>query len=1116
MLKISTSRYVRDIEKRVFERAAGDHRENRRAYIMVPEQFTLQNEIKLMEAIDAQAVMDIRIMSFNRLAMEALSESGGLKRKYIDDIGKAMAVKRIFQSDGSGLSLYRGSIDKEGFVASLVRLMSEFKRTMINPAQLMEASEQNNSNILMSQKLSELAMIYQKFEASLSGKYIDNEDRIGQLSDIREMTHLEGTRLYFYSFFSFTEIENQVIRNMLRSGLDMEIFLNTDFGTAGDDADETFAITRKTLKKLTDMCEECGVRYEIEIIAQGESENEEIRHLGDNIFSTVVESRPEAPFSIDIYHAHNIDEEIRRTAADIIHNIMDNGYRYRDIMVIPCDPQRYNTGIKLIFKEYEIPFFIDEKRSIMSSPVIKTIISVLNLLDSRFRMEDLLLFLKNGFSGIGEDEANIFENHVIKRKFKGDMFFEDRYFEPEYFYEDEEEKTAVAVVRNYICSVFGPLRDISSKKLTAKEFAEKIFEILFELRLPEKLQEFVETLKKEEYHDEANENGQIWNVFLRIADQSVELLGDEKIEFSYYREILEQGIASHQLAVIPPSKDQVVIGDIERSRSMDKKTVYVLGADSTGMPRVSKESGLLSKEEKDLLAAQGIVLPSNQEHTDSNEALLIYNLITKPSHMLHMSYAADTGSGSAIPSSIMNQACLIYPGIRIKTARDLDAKYYITVPGPTISIMAGEIKRYAYGEEPDEIWLELLRYYLRDGKHRKRVDAAMAGIFYDNTRPPVGRELASELYRSPLKVSTTRIDSFARCPFSHFIKYGLKARQRKVYEIDPAEMGQVLHMTVEEFIAKLKENLPEIGTITREESDRVIGEIFERSAQELFKEHDLREKRNQHILGKLKKTAFMAGYSCVEQLRAGRFELMYQEERFAQGSEIPPLIFEIDGETIVLEGTIDRVDVLEDGERKFIKIIDYKTRSKAFSLSDAYNGLDIQLIVYLSAAMQSSAFIKNETYPAGVFYFPVINPVINTQSRDRQKIEELIRAQMKMDGIVLHDIKIIEAINGKDEDTSIKTKGRSRKEHMLELEEFDALISRVENRISEYLEEMISGVIEPSPVIIPKTGSKACDYCRYSSICRFDEELESDMYKKIPQYSNEEVIKKLGEVKADE
>lgn len=1116
MLKITMSKHVRDIENEIFERARKDHSEANKAYIVVPEQFTLQNEIKLMQALDIPAVMDIRIMSFNRLSIEAMNISGGLKRKFLDDIGKAMAVKRIFQSDSSQLMLYKGSIDKEGFVTSLVKLISEMKRTMISPAQLIEASDENSNNILMSQKLRELALIYEKFEAALSGKYIDNEDRIGQLADTGDMTYLEGTKLYFYSFFSFTEIENQVIKNMLESGLDVEVFLNMDYEHLNDNLDDTFVITKNTLKKLTAMCQETGLNYEAVKLEEGLCKNNEIRYLGDNIFKTLPDVNQALPSSIDIYHAHNVEEEIRRTAIDISHKIMNEGYRYMDITVVPCDLQRYNNNIKFVFKEYAIPFFIDEKRSIMSSPVIKTIISVLNLIDTKFRIEDILLFLKSGFSEISENEINIFENHIIKRKLKGEMFFEDKYFEPEYFYEDEIERKTVESVRNQLCLIFGPLRNTSQINMTAKEFAKKIFDILFDIRLPENLQKFVENLKEREFYDEANENGQIWNVFLRIADQSVDLLGDEKISFSYYKDILEQGMVSYQLSVIPPSKDQVVIGDIERSRSMDKKIVYVLGADSSGMPRVSKENGLLSKEEKELLVNQGIELPSNQDYIDSNEALLIYNLITKPSHHLYMSFAADTGSGSAIPSSIMNQISVIYPKVKINNMRDYDASYYITVPDPTISIMAREIKRYVYGEDVEEIWFDLLRYYLSNKIHGKRVSAALSGIFYDNSRLPIGKNLASDLYKAPLKVSTTRIDNFARCPFSHFIKYGLKARPRRVYEIDPAEMGQVLHLTVEEFIAKLKENLPELGTLTREESDAIIGEIFEKSAQELFKEHDLKEKRNQHILGKLKKTAFVAGYSCLEQLRTGSFKLMYQEEKFAQGSEIPPVVFVIDGEKIILEGTIDRVDVLEDGERKFIKVIDYKTRSKSFSLSDAYNGLDIQLMIYLKAAMKSKAFIKNETYPAGVFYFPVINPLINTQTRDKEKIEELIKSQMKMDGIVLHDLKVIEAINGKDGDDAVKTKGKTKTEHMLELEEFNALISRVENNISNYLEEMIAGIIEASPVIIPKTKAKACDYCRYSSICRFDEELETNNYRKIPQYSNEEIINKLGEEQINE
>ncbi|MGB5824434.1 MAG: PD-(D/E)XK nuclease family protein [Proteocatella sp.] len=1120
MLNLLASRYNEEIENEVFSRIKIDFKEGKKVYVVVPEQFTLQNEIKLMETLNIQALMDVKVMSFNKLAIEAFSIEGGLKRRYIDNIGKSMAVKKIFQKSDEEIQLYRGSIDKEGFISSIVKLMAEMKRTMVKPENLRESAQKNKNNILLSQKLTELAIIYEEFEASLEGKYIDNEDRIGQFAEMKNLAYLKDIKFYFYSFFSFTEIENQVIRNMIQSELDITMFLNLDYKNIKDKAEDTFAITNITLSKLSEICKDLDAKYAIDEITRIEEDesNDEIRYLGDNLFRTIPNESKEIPQKINIYHAHNLDEEIRKVAIDINHKIIDEDYRFRDIIVIPCDGEVYNKNIKLIFTEHEIPFFIDEKRTIISSPIIKTIIAVLNLIDSKFKAEDILMFLKNGFSKIYDNECDIFENHLIKRKLKGEMFFDDKYFEPEYFYENEQEKQIVSRVREYIINIFETYRNLAMERVNAGVFAMKIFEILINLDIPNKVQAFVEKLKAENYFDEANENGQIWNVFVKIIDQSVELLGEEEISFSYYKEILKEGLVNYELSVIPPSKDQVIVGDIERSRSMDKKIVYILGANSSSMPRTSKENGLLTKEDKESLKEQGILLPSNQDQVDANEALLIYNILTKPSDELNMSYAVDIDGSSVVPSIILNQISMIYPKLKVKNARDFKPEYFMTLPKPTIAIMAREIKKYSVGEHIDEIWLDLLSYYLGHDDYKSMANIALEGIFYDNTKTPIGNALAKKLYKTPLKVSTTRIDSFVRCPFSHFIKYGLRAKERKVYNIEPAEMGQVLHLTIEKFIEKIKEDMPLISTIDKAAADEMIGDIFDEAAKILFKEYDLKEKRNQYILKKLKKTAHLAGFSCVEQVRSGKFELMYQEEKFAQGSEIPPIIIDIDGEQIMLEGTIDRVDILKDGENSYVKVIDYKTRSKSFNLSDAYNGLDIQLVIYLKAAMKSSALLKTKTFPAGIFYFPIINPMLETQTRDKTKIEELIKSKIKLDGIILHDIKIIEAINGNSSEgiDVVRSKGRKKDEHLLELNQFEALIDKVQSNVYESLEDMIKGIIDPNPVKNAKDQSAACDYCRYGAICRFDEELETNNYRNIVNYKNDEVIKMLEGGETDE
>lgn len=1110
MFSINASRYNKDIEYKLFSNINKDYINNKKAYIIVPEQFTLDNEIKLMEILSANTLMDIKIMSFNKLAVEALSKLGGIKRTYIDEIGKSMIIKRIFQEYKDELLLYESSSEKEGFIDSILKLISELKRSMIHPEDLLNVSDRNSQNMLFSQKLKEISIIYSAFEEKLKGKYVDNEDRIGQLSEIQNLEYLRDTKLYIYSFFSFTELEYRVMRNIMASNLDVELYLNLDLESLAKE--DTFFTTNKTFERLTQIAKEIDVKLNIDFIEASTQKQEEIAYLGDNLFKLMPEKKQLEPKAVNIYYAHNIDEEIKQVASSINQKVIFENYRYKDILVVATDSSVYNNEIKLIFKAYDIPCFIDEKRPVASSPISRVIISILKLLNQTFTMEDLLMFLKSDFNNLTTDEVFRFENHIIKRKLKSNMFFDDKYFEAEHYYEDEIERLSVDNVRTYIKEVFFKIRKLNFEKNTASYFAKNIFELFVDIDLPNKIQHFVELLKTKKYNDEANQNGQIWNLFLKILDQSVEIFSDEILAFNYYTDILIQALINYKLSVVPPSKDQIIVADMERSRSTDKKIVYILGANNSSMPRLSKDSNLLSKEDKEVLETSGVSLPSNIEVVDSREILLIYNIITKAEESLYLSYAADTAGISVMPSIIVEQMLNVYPKLKPKNKLDTNKEERINIPKATVPIMAEEIKKYSRGETIDEIWLQLLSYYINEGNYSEIAQIALDGIFYENKQPKIEENKAKQLYDAPLKVSTTRIDSFIKCPFSHFIKYGIKAKERKIYNIEPSEMGQVLHLTIEKFIEQIKKDLPSIDNITKSQTDEIISGVFDEAMKTTLKEHDLNEKRNQYILSKLSKTAKFVGFNCVEQLQKGKFELLYQEERFCKDGEIPPIILNINGEEILLEGVIDRVDFYKDQDKTYIKVIDYKTRNKTFSLSDAYNGLDIQLIIYLKAAMKSKAFIKTETYPAGVFYFPIINPMISTDTRDPKKIEEMLKSQIKLDGIVLHDVKVINAIDGEEADV-IKVKGRSREEHLLELNQFEALIQKVEGNIYSALEGMISGVIDPLPIKSEKNQMTACDYCRYSSICKFDETLEENNYRIIPSYKTEEVIAMLeGEV----
>lgn len=1150
MLNIWLSRYNKVVEDTIFMEAIKDYRAGKEIYILVPEQFTLQNELRLLEELKQNAVTHIRIMSFQRLALEALSKMGGLKRTIIDGMGKTMVLKNILYANQSELDFYASSVEKDGFIDALLRQIAELKRSMITPQHLKEYSARLQNAELLSKKLSELAKIYELFEEALAGKYVDNEDRLGQLAQLQHLPYLAEKKIYIYSFLDFTAVERQIIANLMHSASEVNVGLCLDVRSTERGDETVFQASQRTLELLKRSAEKEQIRYTlIEIQGKDREQSEEIQVLGEELFRIIPEKKEGCCEDITLLETHSIDDEIHAIALSISHAIVEERLRYKDIMVVSGDLGSYAPSIKQIFSQYDIPFFIDEKRPILNSPIVKVILAALNMLQGDFSVGNIMVFLKNDVRYMGDQVNRIyhFENYLLSKKMKHKMFLDDRYFvfEEEQAQEisadqregkdqmmdladenlaNEQEsmdprsvkkriEEAVLDVRREILELFVPFMERAKGKKTAREFGELIYELLEKQDMVEKIQRLVEDLRKNGLLDEANENNQIWNIFVRILEQAGEVFGEERMTLERYRSLIVQAIKSHQIAVIPPAQDQVIVGDVDRSRNESRKILYLCGANSGNIPKVYQESGVISQEEKTLLADLEMDIPSERRRVDSNEQLLIYILLTRPLKRLHISYSME---GSRLRSPLIDDIRSVFPNIRTTTMRDLLPVDQISMPRPTIDKMAKEIKKLVKGEPVDELWREVLAYYAQDDRMKEITDSAMDGIFYNNTKQRI--HSAERLYPSPMKLSTTRLRSFEECPFKHFIQYGLKAQERKEYTIQPAEMGLVLHSTVEQIVRHLKSEPQQIFEITKAQMDRMVDRYFDDSAQKLLKEYDIADSRNRFMLKRLKKTAKQIGFASVEHMRSGKFELVAQEARFDDGQEIPPIIIALKDREIKLTGTIDRIDVLRDGKRAYVKVIDYKTSNKEFSLSDAYNGLDIQLMVYLSAVLDSDKLTRTENYPAGVFYFPITDPMIETAERSPEEIQRLIKNEIKMDGIVLDEEVVL---RGLDEEYDGTSKFRSAvydsgAKNRLSERQFRILMHHIRKNIEESLVKIMDGEIAAQP--IAKNGNRnqsGCRFCRYASICRFEEEL-GDSYRPVYKYKNDDILARLEKDHAKE
>ncbi len=1175
MLRFLLSRSNYEIEKEMFAQAIAAMERGEEVYLLVPEQFTLQNELRLMDEVASFAVSKIRVMSFQRLALEALSKMGGLKRTPIDRLGKTMILKNILEENSQSLRLYQSSIEKAGFVDGLLRQLAELKRSQISPEDLLNQASTLQNAALLSQKLAELATIYEKFEQAIAGKYVDNEDRLGQLAELSKLDYLKNKKILIFSFLDFTAVERQIIRNLILSGAEISIGLCLDLQSARSKRELVFESTHRTYNQLSFLAHEIGEEYETIILDGMENSSDEetkppaLEHLSRQLFQLVPKKFEQDTDAIELFAAHFVHEEVEHIALQISKLVVEKNYRYKDFMVVAGDLATYSSSIQQIFGQFELPYFIDDKRLILQSPIIKVIVAAIKMLGGDFSTENIMVFLKNDFDNLGENAGKIydFENYLLSKKLRNKMFLDDRFFvfeetnrettSPEssnegiyapteknesehnvqktaYDGDETVERTevktkheigqvessdavvginaedksiskyqAILDIRNNLLKLFLPFVKKAEGKHTAREYGELIVELLEQHRMLEKIQRLITDLRSNDLLDEANENNQVWNIFVRVLEQADEVFGEQEMSLAKYRELIVESLKSHKLAVIPPAQDQIIVGDVSRSRIDSKKIIYICGMNAGNIPKSYQESGILTQEEKSYLAENDLELPSEPSLVSQNEQLQIYNLLTRAAEKLCLSYSTE----NAMPSSFITAIQETFPQLKIASTQDYAPQDYISRTKPTIAKLAKELKQQIKGETQNDLWQEVLTYYAENDAQSTQI--ALEGLFYDNAKKNISS--ASRIYPSPIRMSTTRLRSFEECPFKHFIQYGLRAKERKEYSIRPAEMGLVLHSTVEEVMRTLKSEPLKIDNITREQMDRLVEQYFDESTQNLLKEYDLAESRNQFFLRRMKKTAKQISYTSVEHLRLGKFELLAQEQKFDYGEKIPPIVLQIGEREIVLTGTIDRIDTLVDGERCFVKVVDYKTSNKEFSLSDAYHNLDIQLLVYLSAVLGSDKLIKNKKYPAGVFYFPITTALVETKERSSEELGQMIKEQIKMDGLVLGEEVVLQGL-----DHSVDSEGKkssivyqSSKKNRITKKDFAALLNHVHNNIEKSMRRMLDGEISATPAL--KDGKKdlvSCRFCRYASICRFEEAL-GDRYRPLYKYKNEDILEKV-------
>ena len=1125
MLKIYCGRESADREKFIMSRI--DPRG--RALLIVPDQYTLEAERRLFEETGAEALMDVEVTSMSRLGSRLLQELGGSKRTFIDKYGRHMILSHVLREHRDELQIFGGLEEKNSFLEMINNFISEMKQYNSGLAELEAVKEQVKEGTYVHRKLSDLSLIYGEYEKRIRGKYTDSEDYIDLfLSRIGESELIKGNRIWIYGFDSFAPKALSVIGELMTYAEEVSVVLTADRNRNSRDA-ELFDLAEMVIRNLRNTAEARGIEcMEADIPAGFETYPDHHKYAAVRHIEREIYALPSEPFKgwgdedLPVFvEASNLYNEAENAAAYVLHLIRDKGYRLGDIRLILNDQEVRGAIVRRVFGEYGLEIFMDQGREAEDNPIIRYVMSLLDAAVGNYSTPDIMAMLKTGFAGLGPEEVSDLENYAIKYRIKGTMWLKP--FTKGTFEYEEEDLIRLNTLRETAVQHVKTLRE-ALKQDTYEGFIEEFYGILRdEVDLPSRIGALVDAQLDQDRSDLAEETDQVWDSFIKIMEQIREIMGSERFRPKDLRDLLQTGLSGIRVGMLPPSKDGLLMGTMQRTRMGRTRALIVIGANEGILPSGKPAPGIFGDEEKELFSSRGVEFSKTDSVVLMEEKMGIYRNLSGAGEKLYISYSmSDLDGKSQKASSVWTKLRELFPDAVVRRDAVSDRNLGMLLNGESSGLrhLANALERYTEGEKLPEYAVEGLDWYKTHAADK--LEPLARGLTFTNESEELGRDLASRLYkRDPsgeLGVSPSRIERFSRCPFSHFITYGLRPEERRVYEIAPREIGDVYHnclmkMTDKLTVKGLALTDPEspwmkitdgqlrdmVEGFVKEETGKYRDGLFRRGAEESYHAE------------RMKESAVRVCRTLVDQVRSGDILRGRFEVAFGRGREIPPVEIDL-GEDLghekaYIEGKIDRVDYLPDSR---VKIIDYKTGGEDFVIKEAKEGFRLQLMLYLEAALEKSG------KPAGVFYFNIKDPSIKVEGKNMDEASDLpdedylkseITKAFKMNGIMVDDPEVIRNIAGdfdgysdvvalrkSSKDGSVSSTSKSENK-LLSEDEFRELRETVAGKVAEKTADLLKGKTDIFPMKTSKTS--ACDKCRLKGICRFNTIFEGNKWNPV-------------------
>jgi ATP-dependent helicase/nuclease subunit B len=1163
------SRFCLDeIRQRLREDPAGNP-----LILLVPEQATFQAEYELVTTPGMFGILRAQAISFRRLAFRVMQECGGTARIHIDDTGKRMLLFKILQSHKDKLTIFRRAADQRGFVSELTDLFNEFRRYRNSAKDLDDvcgravrrvqgSSELPEDPFLL--KLQDIRLIYHLYEDALRDYYVDSEHYLQTLAEqAPRSSYLRDAELWIDGFSGFTPQEYMVIEALFRSVRRVTVTLCADrIYEPGEQLNELnmFHSTAVTMTRLKQLAEEAGVPVEQTVVlteAPRYREAPMLAHLekyfADRFppaYLAGIELLPDTKrrmadrSQVKVAAAVNPRAEIEAAARQILNLTQHAECRFRDIAVITRNMETYGDLIATVFQDHGIPFFIDHKKSVLNHPVVELIRSAMEIVIHHWRYESIFRCVKTDLISDDRKAMDELENYALAFGIEGARWTDGKRWEyafassiDEEESEDKLDEVTLARIHRSRMQVVTPLKAFEEQFRAAENVREQmtaIYELLERLRVPEKLVAWSERALAEGKPEKAKEHSTLWNRLIGLFDQIVEMLGSERMTAEQLASVLDTGLESMKLSIVPPSLDQVLVGTLDRTRFGAVRHVFVVGVNDGVIPAKMTEGGILSEADRESAAGLGMQLAPDNRRKLLDEQFLAYTGFTLPSHGLWISYSlADEEGKSLLPSEFVKRILRMFPGLASTNelfmvdpsmADETGQADYIIHPERSLSYLIVQLRSWMRGGELPAVWREALRWYARNAAWRSKLEHMLYAFRYTNGEPPLSPEVSRLLYGSTLTASVSRMERFAACPFMQFASHGLRLKERRIYRLEPPHIGQLFHAALNRMAKRMIEEGIRWRDLSPSELARRAEEAVEWIAPRLQGEILYSSRRYLYMSRKLKGIVSRTAHALGDHAKRGDFEPVALELGFGPGETLRPAPFILsNGARMELVGRIDRVDAAPFEGGELLRVIDYKSGDAALSLQDVYDGLSLQLLTYLDVVIsQAEQWRGKPAIPGGALYFHVHHPIIQSfRPLTDEEREEALLKEFKMNGLVSADKRVILAMDNQ------LTKGRSpiipvgikadggfySESQVADEQQLSGILRFVRNKMKKIGDEIVEGRVEIKPY---RKGKRSpCAHCVYRPVCQFDIWLEDNDYRHLPNFDRQELWKRIIEQKEE-